>query len=161
MIILLFVVVVCMASVFWWWSQRYSALQTNRRFSRGLSNAMKEHDMAIRKEKAPVIAKLFESCKQTTFIYSGSSVLYSDIASRIGGTRNIDLSLFHELLRGYMIQRLFLLRSLCFDNDDLDEYVAQIFYRLFEFTPIKKDHFVLGDKNGNLYQRSMFVDKKI
>lgn len=111
-------------------------------------------DSENRRLMTRLVVGLLQCRGQSRFIYNDRYISYGD---RVGDTRTytgkVDTWLFNELFREYMIPRLLFARSLSFDgNNDVCEYVTRIFYRLFEFTPLKKDHYVIGDKNGDLFQ---------
>lgn len=104
------------------------------------------------------VVGLLQCRGQSRFICNDRYLTYSDIVGdRHTYAGNVDTWLFNVIFRKYMIPRLLLVRSLSFDdNNDVSEYITRIFYHLFEFTPLKKDHFVLGNKNGELFQLPMF-----
>lgn len=112
---------------------------------------------------APLVVALLQCRGQSRFIYTDKYLSYGDrFGDTLTYTGKVDMWLFHKSFREYMTPRLLLVRSLSFDdNNDVGEYITRIFYHLFEFTPLKKDHFVIGDKHGKLFQLPMFIDNKI
>jgi hypothetical protein len=150
-----FCMIFCLGGIVWLFLRYWRGPRLARSFP-DLSPVLREQKIALRQK----VANILQRRQEEKFIYGSTTLFYGDKFCETGVyTGQVDMWLFHEVLREYMIPRLFLVRSLHLDNDDVDDYVARIFYRLFQFMPIKKDHFVHGNKEGKLMQSPMFMEK--